>query len=60
MTNEDEEIYSNSHICWIYKEELITDKIRDYSTVIGKFRGASHSNCNKYLRNSKKTANYFL
>ena len=33
MTNEDEEIYNNSHICWICKEELNTDKIRDYSTV---------------------------
>ena len=49
MTNEDEEIYNNSHICWICKEELNTDKIRDYSTNTGKFRGASHSKCNKNL-----------
>ena len=26
MTNEDEEIYNNSHICWICKQELNTDK----------------------------------
>ena len=54
MTNEDEEIYNNSHICWICKEELNTDKIRDYSTNTGKFRGASHSKCNKNLGIPKK------
>ena len=26
MTNEDEEIYNNSHICWICKQELNTAK----------------------------------
>ena len=26
MTNEDEEIYYNSHICWICKQELNMDK----------------------------------
>ena len=30
MTNEDEEIYNNAQICWICKEELNTDKVRDY------------------------------
>ena len=49
MTNEDEEIYNSSHICWICKEELNTDKIRAYSTVTAKFRGASHSKCDKIL-----------
>ena len=47
MTNEDEDICHNWHICWICKEELNTDKIRDYSTATGKFRGASHSKCHK-------------
>ena len=53
MTNENGEIYNNSHICWICKEELNTDNIRDYSSVTGKFRGASHSKCNKILAISK-------
>ena len=48
-TNKDEEIYNNSKLCWVCKEELDTDKVRDYSTVKGKFRGASHSRCNKIL-----------
>ena len=30
MTNEDEEIYNNSNIYWICKEELNTDKLRDH------------------------------
>ena len=54
MNNKDEEIYNNSHICWICKEELNTDKIRDYSTVTGKFRGAFHSKCSINLSFPKK------
>ena len=54
MTNEDEEIYNNSQICWICKEELNADKIRDYSTATGKFRGVSHSKCHKTLGIPKK------
>ena len=29
-------------------------KIRDYSTITGKFRGASHNKCSKYLDIPKK------
>ena len=54
MTNEDEEIYNNSHICWICKEELNTDKVRDHCHVTGKFRGAAHNKCNINLRLPKK------
>ena len=46
--------YENSHICWICKQELNTDKIRDHCHVTGKFRGASHSKCNINLRLPKK------
>ena len=59
MTNEDEEIYNNSHICWICKQELNTDKVRDHCHVMGKFRGGSHSKCNINLRLNKKTAKHF-
>ena len=54
MTNEDEEIYNNSDICHICKEKLDAGKIRDYSTITGKFRGAPHSKCSKYLDIPKK------
>ena len=54
MTNENEEIYKNSHICWICKQELNTDKVRDHCHVMGKFRGASHTECHINLRLPKK------
>ena len=43
MTNEDEEIYNNLHICWICKQELNTDKVKDHCHVTGKFRGAAYN-----------------
>ena len=54
MTNEDEDIYENSHICQICKQELNTDKVRDHCHVTGKFRGVSHRKCNINLRLPKK------
>ena len=43
MTSADEEIYNNSHICWICKQELNMDKVRDHCHITGKFRGAAHN-----------------
>ena len=54
MTSEDEEIYNNSHICWICKQELDMDKVRDHCHVTGKFRCAAHNKCNKNLRLPRK------
>ena len=54
MTNEDEEIYHNSHICWICKQELSMDKVRDHCHVTGKFRGAAHNKYNLKLRIPRK------
>ena len=51
--------YENSQICWICKQELNTDKVRDHSHVMGKFRGASHSKCNINLRLPKKPSIIF-
>ena len=52
--SEDEEIYNNSRICWICKQELNMDKVRDHCHVTGKFRGAAHNTCNINLRLPKK------
>ena len=52
MTSEDEEIYNNSQICWICKQELNVDKVRDRCH--SKFRGAAHNKCNINLRLPKK------
>ena len=46
MTNEDEAIYNNSHIC--------TDQERDHCHVTGKFREAAHKKCNLKLRIPRK------
>ena len=54
MTSEDKEIYNNSHICWICKQELNTDKVRDHCHVTGRFRSAAHNKCNINLRLSRK------
>ena len=54
MTNEDEEIYNNSHMCWICKQELNTDKVRNHCHVTGKFREAAHNKCNLKLRIPRK------
>ena len=58
MTSEDEKIYNNSHICWICKQELNMDKVRDHCHVTGKLRGAVHNKCNKF-KTSKKNPNNF-
>ena len=54
MANEDQEIYNNSNICWICKEELNTDKVRGDCHITGKFRGAAHNQCNLKLKIPKK------
>ena len=54
MTSEDEEIYNNSHICWICKQELNLDKVRNHCHVTGKFRGAAHNKCSLKLRIPRK------
>ena len=54
MTNEDEEIYENSHLRCKCKDELNPDKVRDHCHVTCKFRGASHSKSNINLRLPKK------
>ena len=59
MTNEDEEIYNNSHICWICRQEFNTDKVKDHCHVTGKFRSAAHNKYNLKLRIPRKLAIIF-
>ena len=54
MTTQGEEIYNNSQICWICREDLNTDKVRDHCHVRGKFRRAAHNECNLKLKIPKK------
>ena len=54
MTNQDEEIFNNSQICWICNEELNTDKVRYHFHIKCKFRGAAHNQCNLKLKIPQK------
>ena len=54
MTFDDEEIYNNSHICSICKQELNTDKVKDHCHVTCKFRCAAHNKRNLKLRIPRK------
>ena len=54
MTTQDEEIYNNSQICWICREDLNTDKGKGHCHITGKFRGAAHNQCNLKLKIPKK------
>ena len=54
MTNEDDDIYNNSHICQKCKQEVNTDKVRNHCHVTGKFRGAAHNKCSLKLRIPRK------
>ena len=60
MTNEDEDIYNNSNICHICKEELNTDKVRDHCHMGGKFRGVLHNKCSLNLRLPKNYQLFFI
>ena len=54
MTNEDEEKYNTTNICWICKENILDNKVRDHCHITGRFRGAAHKKCNLKLVISKK------
>ena len=60
MTTQDEEIYNNSQICWICREELITDKVRHHCNITDKFRGAKHKQCNLKLKIPKSYLLFFI
>ena len=59
VTSQDEEIYNNSQICSICREELNTDKVRSYCHITGKFRRAAQNQCNLKLKIPKKVTYYF-
>ena len=59
MSEEDEDNYQNSEICWICTQKIIKDKVRDHYHITGKFRGPAHKECNLELRIPKKNTNYF-
>ena len=47
-TTQNEEIYSQN--CWICKEDLNPDKVRDHCHITGNFREAAHNQSNLRLK----------
>ena len=43
MSEEDEDNYQNSEICWICTQKIIKDKVRDHCQITGKFRSPAHA-----------------
>ena len=59
MITENENNYRNSEICWICRQIIIKDKVRDHCHIIGKFRGAAHKEYNSKLRIPRKLSIIF-
>ena len=48
MSEREEHLFQQSNICWICKKLIDNDeeKVRDHCHITGKFRGATHWDCN--------------
>ena len=47
ITEEEEQHFQSSNICWIRKKLIDNEKLRDHCHITGKFRGTAHWSCNK-------------
>ena len=56
MTKEDEVDYMNKNIRIFCENEIFSDKVRDHSHLIGKYRSPAHSNCNTIV--TQKQSNF--
>ena len=56
MSEEEEHLFQQSNSCWICKKLIDNDeeKVRDHCHATGKFRGATHWDCNINLQLTKK------
>ena len=52
-TKEDKRKFKEATKCWICKEDLGDDKVRDHCHLTGMFRGAAHNKCNLQYRMPK-------
>ena len=61
MSEVEERLFQESNSCWICKTLVHSDKekVRDYCHVTGKFRGATHWNCNINFQLTKKVPAIF-
>ena len=50
MTDQEEANLKNAKVCYVCKEDLENDRVRDHCHLTGKYRGAAHSICNIKMR----------
>ena len=53
MTQEDEEDFQNTNICWFCDKEILDNKVRDHCHLTGKYRGPAHYYCNINVKQEK-------
>ena len=53
FTEEDKKRFNKSKECWICREPLNDDKVRDHCHYTGRFRGPAHNKCNLKYRKPK-------
>ena len=56
MTEKEEHLFQQTNNCWVCKKLIDNDdeKVRDHCHITGKFRGASHCDCNINFQLTKK------
>ena len=54
MTEEEDEQFQWSNICWICKKLIDDEKVRDQCHISGRFRNAGHWGCNINLQLTEK------
>ena len=59
MTKEDEISFQEATKCFICKEDLKKDQVRDHCHLTGKYRGAAHSNCNLNFKYTNQIPIFF-
>ena len=59
LTEEDIKQFDNATDCWICRDKLNNDKVRDHCHYTGRYRGAAHRDCNLNYRKPKSISVFF-
>ena len=59
FTEEDQKQFNKASDCWICREHLGNDRVRDHCHFTGRYRGAAHNSCNLKYRKPKNISVFF-
>ena len=59
FTEEDQKQFNKASDCWICREHLGNDRVRDHCHFTGRYRGAVHNSCNLKYRKPKNISVFF-